>query len=63
MPNFPAAPDPTHPVLPPLPQHPCTPPELTLPTWDFAARRLLAKMLAEFAYEEIVRPVPVPAPA
>ncbi|WP_436319181.1 IucA/IucC family protein [Streptomyces virginiae] len=63
MPKFPAAPDPTHPVLPPLPQHPCTPPELTPSTWDFAARRLLAKMLAEFAYEEIVRPVPAPAAA
>ncbi|MFJ9597318.1 IucA/IucC family protein [Streptomyces virginiae] len=63
MPKFPAAPDPTQPVLPPLPQHPCTPPELTPSTWDFAARRLLAKMLAEFAYEEIVRPVPAPAAA
>ncbi|MEW2587058.1 IucA/IucC family siderophore biosynthesis protein [Streptomyces virginiae] len=49
--------------MPPLPQHPCTPPELTPSTWDFAARRLLAKMLAEFAYEEIVRPVPAPAAA
>ncbi|MEV6680233.1 IucA/IucC family siderophore biosynthesis protein [Streptomyces erythrochromogenes] len=61
MPNFPAAADPTEPVLPPSPQHPCTPPELTLPTWESAARRLLAKMLAEFAYEEIIRPVPAAA--
>ncbi|RSS51104.1 IucA/IucC family siderophore biosynthesis protein, partial [Streptomyces sp. WAC07061] len=45
------------------PQHPCTPPEINQPTWDFAARRLLAKMLGEFAYEEIIRPVPVPAPS
>uniref|UniRef100_UPI0011E4CB1F hypothetical protein n=1 Tax=Streptomyces sp. WAC05950 TaxID=2487419 RepID=UPI0011E4CB1F len=60
MPNFPAAPDPTHPVLPPLPQHPCMPPVHTLPPRVFAARRLLANMLAEFAYEEIVRPDPVP---
>ncbi|THA85157.1 IucA/IucC family siderophore biosynthesis protein [Streptomyces sp. A0592] len=63
MPNLPAAADPTDPLLPPSPQHPCTPPELTLPTWESAARRLLAKMLAEFAYEEIVRPVPAPAAA
>ncbi|MFJ9943811.1 IucA/IucC family protein [Streptomyces erythrochromogenes] len=63
MPNFPAAADPTEPVPTASPQHPCTPPELTLPNWESAARRLLAKMLAEFAYEEIVRPVPVPASA
>ncbi len=63
MPNFPAASDPTEPVLPPSPQHPSTPPELTLLTWHLAARRLLAKMLAEFAYEEIIRPVPVSVPA
>ncbi|GAA3375928.1 IucA/IucC family protein [Streptomyces racemochromogenes] len=63
MPNFPAAPDPADHAVPPSPQHPCTPPEINQPTWDFAARRLLAKMLGEFAYEEIVRPVPVPAPS
>ncbi|WP_371618231.1 IucA/IucC family siderophore biosynthesis protein [Streptomyces sp. NBC_00454] len=65
MPNFSAAPDSAGPhfsdAVPPSPQHPCTPPELNLPTWDFAARRLLAKMLGEFAYEEIIRPVPAPA--
>ncbi|WP_371676346.1 IucA/IucC family siderophore biosynthesis protein [Streptomyces sp. NBC_01276] len=63
MPNFPAAPDSAEPVLPPSPQHPCTPPELNRPTWDLAARRLLAKMIGEFAYEEIVSPVPAPAAA
>lgn len=63
MPNFPAAPDSAEPVLPPSQQHPCTPPELNRPTWDFAARRLLAKMIGEFAYEEIVSPVPAPAAA
>jgi siderophore synthetase component len=29
--------------------------------WQAAARRLLAKMLAEFAYEEVIVPVPEPA--
>ncbi|WP_354381461.1 IucA/IucC family protein [Streptomyces sp. PvR034] len=48
-------------MLSPSPQDPRTPPELTRSTWDFAARRLLAKMLGEFAYEEIVRPLPAPA--
>ncbi|WP_279637873.1 IucA/IucC family protein, partial [Streptomyces albidochromogenes] len=36
------------------------PPELEPGTWDLAARRLLAKMLGEFAYEEIIEPVPQP---
>ncbi|OEJ24653.1 IucA/IucC family protein [Streptomyces agglomeratus] len=36
------------------------PPELKPDTWDLAARRLLAKMLSEFAYEEIIEPVPQP---
>ncbi|RKT07317.1 siderophore synthetase component [Streptomyces sp. 3211.6] len=63
MPNFPAAPDSAEPAVPPSPQHPCMPPELNRPTWDDAARRLLAKMLAEFAYEEIVTPAPAPAAA
>lgn len=45
------------------------PAQLTLPPgldrdhWGQAARRLLAKMLAEFAYEEILRPEPEPATA
>ena len=40
-------------------------PELNPAAWDRAARRLLAKMLGEFAYEEIIVPEPVarePAP-
>lgn len=63
MPNFPEAPDSAEPALPPSPQHPVTPPEINGSTWDFAARRLLAKMLGEFAYEEIVSPVPTPSAA
>ncbi|MEV6572303.1 IucA/IucC family siderophore biosynthesis protein [Streptomyces sp. NPDC051577] len=63
MPNFPEAPDSAEPALPPSPQHPATPPEINGSTWDFAARRLLAKMLGEFAYEEIVSPVPAPSAA
>ncbi|NBE51289.1 IucA/IucC family protein [Streptomyces boluensis] len=39
--------------------HPLSvPPELTAGTWERAARRLLAKMLAEFAHEEIITPEP-----
>ncbi|MEU7583078.1 IucA/IucC family siderophore biosynthesis protein [Streptomyces sp. NPDC041068] len=34
------------------------PPELTQDRWQEAGRRLLAKMIGEFAYEEIIRPVP-----
>ncbi|MGQ4515508.1 IucA/IucC family protein [Streptomyces sp. DW26H14] len=41
---------------PPLPLY--TPPELTPERWQSASRRLLAKLLGEFAYEEIVEPVP-----
>ncbi|WP_030859624.1 IucA/IucC family protein [Streptomyces sp. NRRL F-2747] len=68
MPNFPATPDSAGPqfteaFVPSSPQHPCTPPELTTATWESAARRLLAKMLAEFAYEEIISPLQAPAPA
>ncbi|MFD3806709.1 IucA/IucC family protein [Streptomyces sp. NPDC058618] len=65
MPNRPVAPDSAEPSVPPSPQDPRTPPELTRATWASAARRLLAKMLAEFAYEEVVTPVPAlgPAPA
>ncbi|MER5730424.1 IucA/IucC family siderophore biosynthesis protein [Streptomyces sp. NPDC002138] len=61
MPNFSAAPDSAEAALPPSPQDPRTPPELNRVTWDVVARRLLAKMLGEFAYEEIIRPVPAPA--
>ncbi|MGW1893034.1 IucA/IucC family protein [Streptomyces sp. NPDC002004] len=35
------------------------PSELTRDGWDRAGRRLLAKMIGEFAYEEIIRPVPL----
>ncbi|MFC8127927.1 IucA/IucC family protein [Streptomyces sp. NPDC057302] len=34
------------------------PPELTPDRWASGGRRLLAKMVGEFAYEEIIRPVP-----
>ncbi|WP_030563106.1 IucA/IucC family protein [Streptomyces aureocirculatus] len=33
------------------------PPELTRERWEAAGRRLLAKIVGEFAYEEILRPV------
>ncbi|TGB01188.1 IucA/IucC family siderophore biosynthesis protein [Streptomyces sp. MZ04] len=35
------------------------PPELTQDRWVWGGRRLLAKMIGEFAYEEIIEPVPV----
>ncbi|MFF8654211.1 IucA/IucC family protein [Streptomyces huasconensis] len=35
------------------------PPELTQDRWREVGRRLLAKMIGEFAYEEIIRPEPV----
>ncbi|MFD7232751.1 IucA/IucC family protein [Streptomyces sp. NPDC059881] len=34
------------------------PPELNPGTWHRAAHRLLAKMISEFAYEEIIEPLP-----
>ncbi|MEV1025384.1 IucA/IucC family siderophore biosynthesis protein [Streptomyces sp. NPDC050264] len=34
------------------------PPELTRENWDRAGARLLAKLIGEFAYEEILRPLP-----
>lgn len=37
---------------------PFTPPGLNPRCWDRAAGRLLAKMLGEFSYEEIIEPVP-----
>ncbi|MEU8699787.1 IucA/IucC family siderophore biosynthesis protein [Streptomyces sp. NPDC048680] len=33
-------------------------PELNRAVWDRAAARMLAKMLGEFAYEEVIQPVP-----
>ncbi|MFD5185180.1 IucA/IucC family protein [Streptomyces sp. NPDC058372] len=38
------------------------PPELTAGAWRRAERRLLAKMLGEFAYEEIIEPHPLTPP-
>ncbi|WP_372345247.1 IucA/IucC family siderophore biosynthesis protein [Streptomyces sp. KL116D] len=35
------------------------PPELTRENWDRAGARLLAKLIGEFAYEEILRPEPL----
>ncbi|MFF3754461.1 IucA/IucC family protein [Streptomyces sp. NPDC002018] len=40
-----------------------TPPELNARVWDRAAGRLLAKLLGEFAYEQIIEPTPVPGAA
>ncbi|MEV1045866.1 IucA/IucC family siderophore biosynthesis protein [Streptomyces sp. NPDC049916] len=40
-----------------------SPPELNREIWDRAGARLLAKMLGEFAYEEIIEPLPQPGPA
>ncbi|MFE1961976.1 IucA/IucC family protein [Streptomyces sp. NPDC059479] len=37
-----------------------SPPELNARAWDRAAGRLLAKLLGEFAYEQIIEPAPVP---
>ncbi|MGW6744636.1 IucA/IucC family protein [Streptomyces sp. NPDC055025] len=57
-PDSSAAPDSTTPgptVLTPL----FAPPELNPRAWDRAAGRLLAKLLGEFAYEQIIEPVPV----
>lgn len=50
MPTYPASHDTTDPR--PL----LSPPELNRQVWDRAAARLLAKMLGEFAYEEIIEP-------
>jgi len=50
VPTYPASHDSVepHPLL--------SPPELNRQVWDRAAARLLAKMLGEFAYEEIIEP-------
>ncbi|MET9668353.1 IucA/IucC family siderophore biosynthesis protein [Streptomyces sp. NPDC006475] len=52
MPKPPASSDSEHPSAAPF-----SPPGLTAQCWDRAAARLLAKMLGEFAYEEIIEPV------
>ncbi|MFF3394528.1 IucA/IucC family protein [Streptomyces sp. NPDC002669] len=51
MPKYPTSHDSTEPV------ELLSTPELNRTVWDRAAARLLAKMLAEFAYEELVEPV------
>jgi siderophore synthetase component len=38
------------------------PPELTSENWDRAGARMLAKIIAEFAYEEIIEPTPADRP-
>ncbi|GAA2330592.1 IucA/IucC family siderophore biosynthesis protein [Streptomyces kunmingensis] len=53
MPNPPVVP---HSAEPPVLYDP---PELTRKNWDRAGARLLAKLIGEFAYEEILRPLPV----
>ncbi|WP_423247670.1 IucA/IucC family protein [Streptomyces achmelvichensis] len=52
MPKPPASSDSEHSSAAPF-----SPPGLSAQRWDRAAARLLAKMLGEFAYEEIVEPV------
>ncbi|MFI2351135.1 IucA/IucC family protein [Streptomyces sp. NPDC019443] len=52
MPKSPATHDSEQPSAVPF-----TPPGLNAQAWDRAAVRLLAKMLGEFAYEEIIEPV------
>lgn len=50
-----------NPSVPPTPREPSAlydPPELTADRWERGGRRLLAKMIGEFAYEEIIDPVP-----
>ncbi|WP_413777720.1 MULTISPECIES: IucA/IucC family protein [unclassified Streptomyces] len=52
MPKPPVSSDSEHPSAAPF-----SPPGLTAQRWDRAGARLLAKMLGEFAYEEIIEPV------
>ncbi|MFD4479905.1 IucA/IucC family protein [Streptomyces sp. NPDC058471] len=50
-----------NPSVPPTSREPSAlydPPELTADRWARCGRRLLAKMIGEFAYEEIIKPVP-----
>ncbi|MYW67266.1 IucA/IucC family siderophore biosynthesis protein [Streptomyces sp. SID8379] len=51
---------PNPPVVPSSGEQPVLydPPELTRENWDRAGARLLAKLIGEFAYEDILRPVP-----
>ncbi|WEH36243.1 IucA/IucC family siderophore biosynthesis protein [Streptomyces sp. AM 4-1-1] len=52
MPKYPAGRDAAEPAAP------LATPELNRSVWDRTAARLLAKMLGEFAYEEIIEPIP-----
>ncbi|MFI2779163.1 IucA/IucC family protein [Streptomyces sp. ALB3] len=52
MPTYPASPHPAE------PHTPFDIPVLDRTVWDRAAARLLAKMLGEFAYEEVIEPAP-----
>ncbi|MEU8762530.1 IucA/IucC family siderophore biosynthesis protein [Streptomyces sp. NPDC048659] len=47
-----------HDSAPPAPPAPSGPPELNPDTWARASARMLAKALAEFAYEEVIEPLP-----
>ncbi|MEU5958847.1 IucA/IucC family siderophore biosynthesis protein [Streptomyces sp. NPDC047525] len=50
-----------NPSVPPTSREPSAlydPPELTPDRWASGGRRLLAKMVGEFAYEEIIKPAP-----
>ncbi|MCI3933492.1 IucA/IucC family protein [Streptomyces sp. AN091965] len=51
-------PNPSGPHKPQDPAALYDPPELTHDRWEQAGRRLLAKIISEFAYEEIIQPVP-----
>ncbi|MET9950636.1 IucA/IucC family protein [Streptomyces sp. NPDC006339] len=51
-----------HDSAPPAPSDLYAPPELHATAWTRAGTRLLAKAVAEFAYEEIVRPRPGDGP-
>ncbi|MFD3578868.1 IucA/IucC family protein [Streptomyces sp. NPDC058644] len=54
-----------NPSVPPTSREPSAlhdPPELTPDRWARAGRRLLAKMVGEFAYEEIIEPAPTGPP-
>ncbi|MFF2064555.1 IucA/IucC family protein [Streptomyces sp. NPDC058200] len=58
MPQFPVPDDSTGPTGSAEPTALFSPPELNPGAWGRAAGRLLAKLLGEFAYEEIIEPVP-----
>ncbi|WP_336320593.1 IucA/IucC family protein [Streptomyces lavendofoliae] len=58
MPKSPVAFDSAEPPAPPTA---AGPPELNPRAWARASRELLAKMLGEFAYEEVIEPAPGPA--